>query len=109
MAQNNQPYSEFGYYLHLAVALIDKSGEALFQRELGISLRQFMLLRLFETTGTLPSQQVLVARLGIAKSAVSRHIDIARRNGWIDVQTAAVAEDFVPEDAGVVVRRRLGL
>ena len=37
----------------------------------------------------MPSQQLIADRLGIAKSAVSRHIDIARRNGWIHVAVSA--------------------
>jgi DNA-binding MarR family transcriptional regulator len=36
-----------------------------------------------------PSQQLIADRLGIAKSAVSRHIDIAHRNGWIHVEVSA--------------------
>lgn len=78
-------YSEFGYYIHQVVALIDKRGDAMFRSELGIGLRQFTLLRLFEAEREVPSQQLLADRLGIAKSAVSRQIDIARRNGWISV------------------------
>ncbi|WP_327144640.1 MarR family winged helix-turn-helix transcriptional regulator [Nocardia sp. NBC_01327] len=81
-------YSEFGFYIHQTVALIDKRGEAMFRTELGISLRQFTLLRLFEAGPNVPSQQLLADRLGIAKSAVSRHIDIARQAGWIQVEVS---------------------
>ncbi|WP_167475406.1 MarR family winged helix-turn-helix transcriptional regulator [Nocardia arthritidis] len=87
MPEPSDFYSEFGYYIHQVVALIDKRGDAMFRRELGISLRQFTLLRLFES-GDVPSQQLLSDRLGIAKSAVSRQIDIARRNGWIVVEVS---------------------
>ncbi len=83
-------YSEFGYYIHRIVALIDKRGDALFREQLGISLRQFLLLRLIEADPkNAPSQQMLADRLGIAKSAVSRHIDIAKESGWI---TVAISE-----------------
>lgn len=85
MASAGKPYSEFGYYLHRVAALIDKRGDAMFRDQLGISLRQFLLLRLIEMGAPTPSQQMIAERLGIAKSAVSRHIDIARQNGWIDV------------------------
>jgi DNA-binding MarR family transcriptional regulator len=83
------PYSEFGYYVHRVVTLLDKRGEAMFRGELGISLRQFLLLRLIGMGAQMPSQQLIADRLGIAKSAVSRHIDIARRNGWIHVAVSA--------------------
>lgn len=90
MQKKPEFYSEFGYYIHRVVALLDKRGDELFRREAGISLRQFLLLRLFDTNdATLPSQQIIAERLGIAKSAVSRHIDIARKQGWISVNTSA--------------------
>ncbi|MEV2221569.1 MarR family winged helix-turn-helix transcriptional regulator [Nocardia vinacea] len=82
-------YSEFGFYIHQVVALIDKRGDAMFRRDLGISLRQFTLLRLFDVGPTVPSQQLIAERLGIAKSAVSRQIDIARQRGWIRVESSA--------------------
>ncbi|HEY1644878.1 MAG TPA: MarR family winged helix-turn-helix transcriptional regulator [Candidatus Saccharimonadales bacterium] len=89
MRKENDPYSEFGYYIHRVVMLLDKRGEELFRTELGISLRQFLLLRLIEADAKhAPSQQLITDRLGIAKSAVSRHIDIAREKGWIEVSTS---------------------
>lgn len=89
MPSSTDAYSEFGYYIHQVVALIDKRGDTMFRRELGIGLRQFTLLRLFEAEAEVPSQQLLADRLGIAKSAVSRQIDLARRNGWIEVTVSA--------------------
>lgn len=92
MQEKTEFYSEFGYYIHQIVALLDKRGDELFRREVGISLRQFLLLRLFDTDdAALPSQQAIAQRLGIAKSAVSRHIDIARKQGWISVDTSATS------------------
>lgn len=85
----SDPYSEFGYYVHRVVTLLDKRGDAMFRSELGISLRQFLLLRLIEMGPQMPSQQLIADRLGVAKSAVSRHIDIARRTGWIQVEVSA--------------------
>ncbi|MEU0541398.1 MarR family winged helix-turn-helix transcriptional regulator [Nocardia sp. NPDC005978] len=85
MPSSSDFYSEFGFYIHQVVALIDKRGDAMFRRELGISLSQFTLLRLFDMGTEVPSQQLLAERLGLAKSAVSRQIDIARRAGWIQV------------------------
>jgi hypothetical protein len=40
------PYSEFGYYVHRVAGLLDKRGDAMFRAGIGISLRQFLLLRL---------------------------------------------------------------
>ena len=88
MPKPSAPYSEFGYYIHRVATLLDKRGDAIFRSELGISLRQFLLLRLIEMGAQMPSQQLIADRLGIAKSAVSRHIDIARRNGWIQVEVS---------------------
>lgn len=85
MASASSPYSEFGYYLHRVAALLDKRGDTMFREQLGISLRQFLLLRLIEMGAPTPSQQMIAERLGVAKSGVSRHIDIARQNGWVDV------------------------
>ncbi len=89
MSTTSNPYSEFAYYVHRVASFLDKRGDAMFRAELGISLRQFLLLRLIEFGSEMPSQQLLADRLGIAKSAVSRHIDIARRNGWIRVEVSA--------------------
>ncbi|WP_406230949.1 MarR family winged helix-turn-helix transcriptional regulator [Nocardia sp. NBC_01009] len=89
MSRPTDLYSEFGYYVHQVVVLVDKRGDAMFRRELGISLRQFTLLRLFDVGPEVPSQQLIAERLGIAKSAVSRQIDIARQRGWIQVEVSA--------------------
>ena len=86
----HEPYSEFGYYIHQIVALIDKRGDRLFRNSLGISLTQFMLLRLIEASAkTQPSQQVIAKKLGIAKSAMSRHVVIAEERGWLEVRTSS--------------------
>ncbi len=89
VSTSSDPYSEFGYYIHRVVSLLNKRGEAMFRTELGITMRQFLLLRLIEMGAEAPSQQLIADRLGIAKSAVSRHIDIARKNGWIQVEVSA--------------------
>lgn len=92
MTKENDYYSEFGYYIHKVVDLIDKNGNKLFQQHLGISLMQFSLLIAFDTeTKKLPSQQILSEQLGIAKSAVSRHVSIAQNNGWLSVEQSATS------------------
>jgi DNA-binding MarR family transcriptional regulator len=89
MKNSNDFYSEFGYYIHQIVTLIDKRGDEMFRAKLGISLRQFLLLRLIEVGA--PSQQLLADRLSIAKSAISRQIDIARNKGWVEVSTSSAS------------------
>jgi DNA-binding MarR family transcriptional regulator len=79
----------FGHYIHQVVSLIDKRGDEMFRTRLGLSLRQFMLLRLVEAE--VPSQQALAERLGIAKSAISRHIYIAQNKGWLKVSATSAS------------------
>ncbi|HSE29799.1 MAG TPA: MarR family winged helix-turn-helix transcriptional regulator [Candidatus Saccharimonadales bacterium] len=89
MTKESDAYSQLGYYIHQVVNLIDKKGDQLFKKNIGISLQQFSLLRLFEQgDGKLPSQQVIAEHLGINKSAVSRHIEIASKKGWIAVEVS---------------------
>ncbi|HEY8998868.1 MAG TPA: MarR family winged helix-turn-helix transcriptional regulator [Candidatus Saccharimonadales bacterium] len=89
--QQNDYYSEFGYYIHRVASLLDKRGDEQFRSRFGISLRQFLLLRLVEAADGAPSQQLIAERLGIAKSAVSRHVDIAKQKSWIEVRTSGVS------------------
>jgi DNA-binding MarR family transcriptional regulator len=91
MRKQNDYYSEFGYYIHRVAALLDKRGEEQFKAQIGISLRQFLLLRLIEAADGAPSQQAIADRLGIAKSAVSRHVEIAKQKGWVEVRTSSVS------------------
>ena len=84
-------YSEFGYYIHRVASLLDKRGEEQFKAQFGISLRQFLLLRLIEAADGAPSQQLISERLGIAKSAVSRHVEIANKKGWIEVRASSAS------------------
>lgn len=92
MEKKTSAYSEFGYYLHRVARLIDKRGDELFRTQLGLSMRQFLLLRLIEAgSSTPPSQQDIADRLGIVKSAVSRHIEIAENNDWLTVIVSTVS------------------
>ncbi len=91
MRKQDNHYSEFGYYIHRVASLLDKRGDEQFKARLGISLRQFLLLRLIEAADGHPSQQTIAERLGIAKSAVSRHVEIAERKGWIEVRTSGTS------------------
>ncbi|MFJ4872873.1 MarR family winged helix-turn-helix transcriptional regulator [Streptomyces sp. NPDC088757] len=77
------------WYLTRRVAgLMDRNGEALFQRELGISLAQFLVLSVIDAhPGTLNQQQV-ADRLGLTKGTVSRQIDHAVSAGLVEVRPA---------------------
>ncbi len=75
------------WYLTRRVAgLMDRNGETLFQRELGISLAQFLVLSVIDAhPGTLNQQQV-ADRLGLTKGTVSRQIDHAVSAGLVEVR-----------------------
>ncbi|MET9933300.1 MULTISPECIES: MarR family winged helix-turn-helix transcriptional regulator [unclassified Streptomyces] len=77
------------WYLTRRVAgLMDRNGEVLFQRELGISLAQFLVLSVIDAhPGTLNQQQV-ADRLGLTKGTVSRQIDQAVSAGLVEVRPA---------------------
>jgi DNA-binding MarR family transcriptional regulator len=69
--------------------LMDRQGEALFRRELGISLAQFLVLSVVDAHPGPLSQQAIADRVGLTKGAVSRQIDSAASAGLMTVQVAA--------------------
>lgn len=68
---------------------MDRQGEALFRRELGISLAQFLVLSVVDAHPGPLSQQAVADRLGLTKGTVSRQIDAAVAAGLMTVQVAA--------------------
>ncbi|WP_194904281.1 MarR family winged helix-turn-helix transcriptional regulator [Catenulispora rubra] len=75
------------WYLTRRVAgLMDRAGEALFQRELGISLAQFLVLSVVDARPGPMNQQQVADRLGLTKGTVSRQIDNAVSAGLMEVQ-----------------------
>lgn len=65
---------------------IDQVGDEIFQRELGLSLAQFLVLSVVDAyPGTL-NQQAVADRLGLTKGTVSRQLDNAVAAGLIAVK-----------------------
>jgi DNA-binding MarR family transcriptional regulator len=68
---------------------LDRAGDALFRRELGVSLAQFLVLSVIDAHPGPLSQQAVADRLGLTKGTVSRQIDAGVAAGLITVQVAA--------------------
>lgn len=62
--------------------------EALFQRELGISLAQFLVLSVVDAHPGPLNQQGIADRLGLTKGTVSRQIDQAVAAGLMNVEAS---------------------
>jgi DNA-binding MarR family transcriptional regulator len=76
------------YLIHRVASLMDRRSEALFRRELGISMAQFLVLSVVDAyPGTL-SQQTVADRVGLTKGTVSRQIDHAVAAGLMTVRVA---------------------
>jgi DNA-binding MarR family transcriptional regulator len=74
------------YLTRRVTGLMDRAGEALFQRELGISLAQFLVLSVVDARPGPMNQQQVADRLGLTKGTVSRQIDNAASAGLMKVQ-----------------------
>jgi DNA-binding MarR family transcriptional regulator len=68
--------------------LMDREGDALCRRELGISLPQFLVLSVVDAHPGRLSQQAIADRLGLTKGTVSRQIDNAVSAGLMTVRVA---------------------
>lgn len=77
------------YLIRRLAALMDREGDALCRRELGISLAQFLVLSVVDAYPGPLSQQAIADRLGLTKGTVSRQIDNAVAAGLMTVQVAA--------------------
>lgn len=78
----------FWYLVRRVAGLMDRSGEALFRRELDISLAQFLVLSVVDAHPGPLNQQGIAGRLGLTKGTVSRQIDHAVSAG---LMTAGVS------------------
>lgn len=79
------------YLIRRLAGVMDREGDALCRRELGISLAQFLVLSVVDAyPGTL-SQQAVADRLGLTKGTVSRQIDSAVAAGLMTVEVSAHA------------------
>lgn len=90
---NNAPsmpdeLATFWYLVRRVAALMDRRGEALFRRELHISLAQFLVLSVVDAHPGPLSQQAVADRLGLTKGTVSRQIDSAVAAGLMTVRVS---------------------
>ena len=76
------------YLIRRTAALMDRDGDTLCRRELGISLAQFLVLSVVDAYPGHLSQQAIADRLGLTKGTVSRQIDNAVAAGLMTVQVA---------------------
>jgi DNA-binding MarR family transcriptional regulator len=76
------------YLVRRVAGLMDRTGEALFRRELGVTLAQFLVLSVVDAHPGPLNQQAIADRLGLTKGTVSRQIDNAVTAGLISVQPA---------------------
>ncbi len=75
---------QLGHLLHKVVFLIDRTADRALQKEVGISLSQFLvLLSVDKQSGLVLSQQAIANHLGIHKAAVSRHVDALVKKYWL--------------------------
>ncbi len=65
---------------------MEREGEAVFRRELGISLAQFLVLSVVDAHPGPLSQQAVADRVGLTKGSVSRQIDQAVAAGLMTVR-----------------------
>jgi DNA-binding MarR family transcriptional regulator len=77
------------YLIRRVAGLMDRQGEALFRRELGISLAQFLVLSVVDAHPGPLSQQAIADRVGLTKGSVSRQIDHAVAAGLMTVRVAS--------------------
>jgi DNA-binding MarR family transcriptional regulator len=94
MTQSNLPdelpdeLATLWYLIRRVAGVMDRQGEALFRRELGISLAQFLVLSVVDAHPGPLSQQAIADRVGLTKGSVSRQIDHAAAAGLMTVQVA---------------------
>jgi len=77
------------YLTRRAASLMDRQGEVLLRRELGISLAQFLVLSVVDAHAGPLSQQAIADRVGLTKGTVSRQIDHAVAAGLMTVRVAS--------------------
>jgi DNA-binding MarR family transcriptional regulator len=77
------------FLIRRLAGLMDRQGEALFRRELGVSLAQFLVLSVVDAHPGPLSQQAIADRVGLTKGTVSRQIDSAVAAGLMTVRVAS--------------------
>jgi DNA-binding MarR family transcriptional regulator len=95
MTQSNLPaelpdeLATLWYLIRRVAGVMDRQGEALFRRELGVSLAQFLVLSVVDAHPGPLSQQAIADRVGLTKGSVSRQIDQAVAAGLMTVRVAS--------------------
>lgn len=74
------------YLVRRVAGLMDRTGESLFRRELGVTLAQFLVLSVVDAHPGPLNQQAIADRLGLTKGTVSRQIDNAVSAGLMSVE-----------------------
>lgn len=73
-------------YLHRAALPSERVGDQHFKHRTGIGRTQDLVMRLIADAGDEPcTQQAIGHELSLTKSAVSRRVDNARRQGWLTI------------------------
>jgi DNA-binding MarR family transcriptional regulator len=81
--------AQLWYLIRRVAGLLDRTGDALFRRELDISLAQFLVLSVVDAHPGPLNQQAIADRLGLTKGTVSRQIEQAVTAGLMDVQPSS--------------------
>jgi DNA-binding MarR family transcriptional regulator len=82
-------FADLWFLVRRVAAQMDRSGEALFRDQLGISLPQFLVLSIVDAYPGEIHQQTVADRLGLTKGTVSRQIDLAAAAGLMKVEVSA--------------------
>jgi DNA-binding MarR family transcriptional regulator len=78
------------FLVRRVAGLMDRAGEALFRRELNISLAQFLVVSVVDAHPGPLNQQAIADRLGLTKGTVSRQIENSVAAGLMTVQVSAL-------------------
>ncbi|GAA1963207.1 MarR family winged helix-turn-helix transcriptional regulator [Agromyces allii] len=81
--------AQLWYLIRRVAGLLDRTGDALFRRELDISLAQFLVLSVVDAHPGPLNQQAIADRLGLTKGTVSRQIEQAVAAGLMTAETSA--------------------
>lgn len=97
------------FLVRQVAARMDRAGNALYRRGLGVSLAQFLVLSVVDAHPGPLNQQSIAARLGLTKGTVSRQIELAVEANLMVVETAPHSRRensvrLTPEGAALVRR-----
>jgi len=84
-------FAELWFLVRRVTGQMDRSGDALFRSQLGISLPQFLVLSIVDAYPGEIHQQVVADRLGLTKGTVSRQIDLAAAAGLMKVAVSSTS------------------